>query len=66
MCERHCIYLKNRKLNLASFYTGLGAAIGVSIVANFQEAFVLIAHVVGAYAAFGLGSVYQCLQVREC
>ncbi|XP_018564121.1 DNA damage-regulated autophagy modulator protein 1-like [Anoplophora glabripennis] len=62
MCEGHCIYLKNRRMNLASLYTGLGAAIGVSVVANFQEAFVLFVHVIGAYAAFGLGSVYQCLQ----
>ncbi|KAJ8921753.1 hypothetical protein NQ315_010663 [Exocentrus adspersus] len=62
MCERYGSYRKNHRLNLISFYVGLGAATGVSVVANFQEAYVLVVHLIGAYTAFGFGSIYQCLQ----
>lgn len=51
------------KLNKISFYLGLIAAFGVCIVGNFQETSAFAVHALGAFAAFGLGTVYQCLQV---
>jgi hypothetical protein len=39
------------------------AAVGVTIVANFQETNAFIFHFIGALIAFGCGAVYQCSQV---
>lgn len=53
------------KYNYYSFIVGIIAALGVCVVANFQESNILIAHLLGAVAAFGLGSVYAVLQVNR-
>ncbi|KAJ8962318.1 hypothetical protein NQ318_018297, partial [Aromia moschata] len=53
------------KVNIISFYVGMLAATGISLVANFPETSVLTVHVTGAFMAFGLGAVYQCLQVGK-
>lgn len=50
-------------LNKKSIWLGFVAAFGVSIVGNFQETNVFIIHVLGAFLAFGLGTVYICIQV---
>ncbi|CAE1157558.1 DRAM2 [Acanthosepion pharaonis] len=56
--RRHLIFF-----NKFAFGIGLLAAMGVSIVANFQESNVLIGHVVGAVLAFALGTLgYGWLQ----
>ncbi|GAB1608179.1 DNA damage-regulated autophagy modulator protein 2-like, partial [Argonauta hians] len=49
-------------VNKISFGFGLLAAIGMSIVGNFQESNVLVVHVIGAFMVFGIGSVYEILQ----
>lgn len=51
------------RLNKVSFYLGIIAAFGVCVVGNFEETNVLEVHMLGAFAAFGCGSIYQCLQV---
>lgn len=48
--------------NTASLIIGLISALGVSIVANFQETSVLIVHFAGAILAFGLGNIYCWIQ----
>lgn len=52
-------------LNKKSLWLGFIASFGVSIVGNFQETNVFAIHVLGAFLAFGLGTVYICLQVRR-
>ena len=42
---------------------GLLGSLGVSIVGNFQETSVMVAHFVGASLSFGLGTVYLWIQV---
>jgi hypothetical protein len=51
------------KLNKVSSCAGYMAAVGVTIVANFQETNAFIFHFIGALIAFGCGAVYQCSQV---
>ncbi|CAH1787701.1 unnamed protein product [Owenia fusiformis] len=50
------------KLNTVSLYLGFIAAFGLSVVGNFQESNALVVHLIGALLAFGLGTVYCCLQ----
>lgn len=50
-------------LNNKSLWLGFVAAFGVSVVGNFQETNVFSVHVLGAFLAFGLGTVYICMQV---
>lgn len=52
------------RLNGRSFWVGMGSCLGVSMVGNFQETNVRIMHYVGAFLAFGLGTVYYWMQVR--
>lgn len=52
------------RLNGKSCIMGLVAALGISIVGNFQEKNALIVHLFGAVLAFGVGGVYICIQVR--
>lgn len=51
-------------LNKLSLFIGLGSAIGLSIVANFQELQLFVIHMIGAYSAFGFGLIYCILQTR--
>ncbi|KYB29094.1 DNA damage-regulated autophagy modulator protein 2-like Protein [Tribolium castaneum] len=53
-----------QKNNRTSLILGITAAFGVCIVANFQETNAFEVHVFGAILAFGLGSVYQCMQTH--
>ncbi|XP_022910665.1 DNA damage-regulated autophagy modulator protein 2 isoform X2 [Onthophagus taurus] len=50
-------------LNLYSLWLGLIASFGISIVGNFQETNVFSLHLIGAGMAFGLGAIYEILQV---
>ena len=54
------------KINERAFWVGIGSCVGISIVANFQETNVRIVHFVGAFACFGLGTVYFWMQVKLC
>lgn len=60
---RHEYSCNNHLINKRSFFVGIVAAIGVSIVGNVQESACLFMHWVGASMCFGLGALYQCLQV---
>ena len=51
------------RLNSFSLWLGWSAALGVSIVANFQELAVFKVHLAGAIMAFGVGSLYMWTQV---
>ncbi|CAH1374524.1 unnamed protein product [Tenebrio molitor] len=53
-----------RKYNWICVILSTVAAFGICLVGNFQETNVLSIHMVGAFAAFGLGSIYQCIQTR--
>ncbi|XP_070499325.1 DNA damage-regulated autophagy modulator protein 2 [Chironomus tepperi] len=46
------------KINKRSLYVGLVSCYGISIVANFQETNVRPMHYVGAFSAFGMGTLY--------
>ncbi|CAK9300245.1 unnamed protein product [Gordionus sp. m RMFG-2023] len=50
------------RLNLLSLVSGIMSALGLSLVANFQETNVIIIHVIGAYLIFGIGAFYLILQ----
>jgi hypothetical protein len=54
-----------RKYNWICVILSTVAAFGICLVGNFQETNVLSIHMVGAFAAFGLGSIYQCIQVKS-
>ncbi|XP_063912128.1 DNA damage-regulated autophagy modulator protein 2-like [Zophobas morio] len=64
MTKENQLPMTIKKNNKISLYLGLIAAFGVCIVGNFQETNALVVHLIGAVAAFGLGSVYQCMQTR--
>lgn len=51
-----------KRLNWISLWIGVTSCLGISIVANFQETNVRIVHLFGALLAFGLGTVYFCVQ----
>ncbi|ESO91537.1 hypothetical protein LOTGIDRAFT_176781, partial [Lottia gigantea] len=55
---------RNRKLLVSkiSLVIGILASIGASMVGNFQEDNVIVAHIIGAYMAFGLGGLYSWIQ----
>ena len=63
MIEHHQV-LQNLigTLNKKALYIGLASCYGISIVANFQETNVRIMHYVGAFTAFGMGTLYFCIQ----
>ncbi|XP_033110828.1 DNA damage-regulated autophagy modulator protein 2-like [Anneissia japonica] len=50
------------KWNKVSLFFGCIAALGMSLVANFQELNVLTVHLIGATGCFGLGTVYCFIQ----
>lgn len=70
---RHIIQLYSRhadlkrlteRMNHKALWIGLGSCLGISIVGNFQETNVRIAHYVGAISCFGCGTIYFWMQVR--
>lgn len=54
----------SNKMNRIAVWLGIGSCLGCSIVANFQETNVRIAHYVGALNCFGLGTAYFWLQAN--
>ncbi|ETN58063.1 transmembrane protein 77 [Anopheles darlingi] len=50
------------RYSVVAFWIGIGSCFGISIVGNFQETNVRIAHYVGAFLAFGFGTVYFWIQ----
>lgn len=50
------------RMNNKALWIGLGSCLGISIVGNFQETNVRIAHYVGAISCFGCGTVYFWMQ----
>lgn len=50
------------RLNRVGLCVGSFAALGISIVANFQETNVFFVHITGALIAFGLGTTYLWVQ----
>jgi len=52
-----------KRLNTLSIWLGSLGALGVSLVANFQETSVAPVHFLGAALCFGLGTIYLWLQV---
>lgn len=57
--------LVDRKIIVATMCCGILACFGLDILANFQEARVVAAHMVGAMTCFSAGTIYFCLQVRR-
>lgn len=53
---------KMRGCNVASLVLGMLSALGLSMVANFQAKIIQIPHYLGAFFAFGLGTVYCWVQ----
>jgi len=51
------------KWNKIGIIFGFIAGLGSSVVGNFQESNVLSIHVVGAWMAFGGGSIFLIIQV---
>lgn len=49
-------------INKKSCFIGLASCYGISIVANFQETNVRFMHYIGAFTAFGMGTLYFGLQ----
>jgi len=52
------------RYNRACLIIGWVAALGISFVANFQETSVLIVHMIGAWLAFGGGTMYCWVHTR--
>ncbi|XP_076068290.1 DNA damage-regulated autophagy modulator protein 2 isoform X2 [Oratosquilla oratoria] len=50
------------RLNRAGLWLGSISALGISVVANFQETNVFFVHLTGAIIAFGLGTAYLWVQ----
>lgn len=63
ICDRHVLGEVVKKRDRISTWFGYTAAFGVTIVGNFQETNILLVHMFGAFLAFGLGTVWECLQV---
>jgi len=53
---------KIEKINRIGLIFGMIAALGSSVVGNFQESNVLSVHVIGAFMAFGGGSIFLIFQ----
>ncbi|KAK7499959.1 hypothetical protein BaRGS_00008807 [Batillaria attramentaria] len=49
------------RTNNVALGLGLTGAFGILLVANFQESNVIVVHLIGAFLAFGIGSVYLWL-----
>ncbi|CAG2217616.1 DNA damage-regulated autophagy modulator protein 2-like isoform X1 [Mytilus edulis] len=50
------------KYNTVTFVMGITAALGISLVGNFQETNVIVIHLIGALLAFVVGSIYCWIQ----
>lgn len=61
VCEKHHNGVWVRRCNRVCIWVGAIAALGLSIVANFQETNIFAVHLLGAGLAFGLGCVYSLL-----
>jgi len=62
-CSSHQLSSRLRLINYLSLGVGWFAAVGLTLVANFQETEVLAVHLTGAFMAFGLGTLYLWSQV---
>jgi len=62
-CSSHQLSSRLRLINYLSLGVGWLGAVGLSIVANFQETEVFVVHMTGAFMAFGFGTVYLWSQV---
>jgi len=58
-CNSYQLSRRLRKLNYVSLWIGWGGALGLSIVANFQETEVWTVHIIGLYLCFGLGMLWM-------
>jgi DNA damage-regulated autophagy modulator protein 2 len=56
------IFPRFKRLSRISLILGWTAALGVSLVANFQEVNQIELHIVGAFMVFGLGAVYMYIE----
>ncbi|KAJ8932278.1 hypothetical protein NQ314_014770 [Rhamnusium bicolor] len=63
LCEKNDFKSYTHKLNKISLYLACIASYGLIVVANFQVTNVLVVHLIGAGMCFGLGTLYQILQV---
>ncbi|KAJ8962321.1 hypothetical protein NQ318_018300, partial [Aromia moschata] len=63
LCEKNELKPVTKKLNKICLYLGFIACYGVVMVASFQETNVLVVHLMGAAMCFGLGTIYEVLQV---
>lgn len=57
--------LVSRRIITATACCGILACFGLDILANFQEARVIAAHMVGAMTCFSAGTLYFCFQVHH-
>jgi len=57
-CNSYQLSRQLRNLNWASLWIGWGGALGLSILANFQETEVWSVHNIGLYLCFGLGMIW--------
>jgi len=57
-CSSYQLSRRLRNINYASLWIGWGGALGLSILANFQETEVWLVHNIGLYLCFGLGMVW--------
>lgn len=52
----------NQKINLAGLILGWFSCLGLDLVANFQEMYVMSVHMIGAMMCFGCGTIYFITQ----
>lgn len=57
--------LVSKRIVVVTAWCGVLACFGLDILANFQEARVVGAHMIGAMTCFTAGTIYFCLQVRD-
>lgn len=57
--------LVSKRIVVVTAWCGILACFGLDILANFQEARVVGAHMIGAMTCFTAGTIYFCLQVRD-
>lgn len=55
--------LVSKRIVVVTAWCGILACFGLDILANFQEARVVGAHMIGAMTCFTAGTIYFCLQV---
>ncbi|XP_052269528.1 DNA damage-regulated autophagy modulator protein 2-like isoform X2 [Dreissena polymorpha] len=62
LCKQVTVTDRCFKVNLAGLVLGFASAFGLSMVANFQTEVQRIPHYIGAFFAFGIGTVYCWIQ----